>query len=66
MKRLLLAAVLVLTGAAGFGVSGCVVRERAVARPGGCPGGYWVEGHRGYHGEWYQGHWRCPGYYGRY
>jgi hypothetical protein len=58
MKRLLLAAVLALTGAAGF--SGCVVREQRVARPG-CPGGYWVEGHRGFHGQWEQGHWRCPG-----
>jgi len=59
MKRLLLAAVLVVTGAAG--VSGCVVRERTVARPGPCRGGAWVEGHRGYHGEWVGGHWHCPG-----
>ena len=60
MKRLLLAAVVALTGAVGAS-SGCVVREQRVARPAGCPGGYWVEGHRGYHGEWYQDHWRCPG-----
>ncbi len=59
MKRVLLAAVLAFTGAAS--VSGCVVRERVVARPAGCPGGYWIEGHHGYHGEWYPGHWRCPG-----
>jgi hypothetical protein len=60
MKRLLLGAVLVLTGAAG--VSGCVVRERAVARPEGCrEGSVWIEGHRGFHGEWYPGHWRCRG-----
>jgi len=58
MKRLLLAAVLVLTSAVG--VSGCVVREQRVAHPAGCRGGYWVDGHRGYHGEWYPGHWRCP------
>jgi hypothetical protein len=57
MKRLLLAAVLVVSGAAG--VSGCVVREQRVARPGGCEGGVWVEGHRGYHGEWNRGYWRC-------
>jgi hypothetical protein len=50
---------LVLTGAAG--ISGCVVRERTVARPGPCRGGAWVEGHRGYHGEWVGGHWHCPG-----
>jgi hypothetical protein len=59
MKRLLQSAVLVLLGAVG--ISGCVVHERVVARPAGCPGGVWIEGHRGYHGEWYQGHWRCPG-----
>jgi hypothetical protein len=55
MKRLLLGAMLALTGAAG--VSGCVVREREVARPGGCRGGsVWVEGRRGFHES---GHWRC-------
>jgi hypothetical protein len=59
MKRLLLAVVVAFTAA--LGVSGCVVRERTVAHPGGCPGGHWVEGHRGYHGEWYGGNWRCPG-----
>jgi hypothetical protein len=59
MKRLLLAAVLAFTGA--LSVSGCVVRAQTVARPGGCPGGYWVEGHRGYYGEWHRGFWRCPG-----
>jgi hypothetical protein len=59
MKRLLLSMALLLTSSVGVG--GCVVHERAVARPAGCPGGYWIEGHRGYHGEWYHGHWRCPG-----
>jgi hypothetical protein len=44
-------------------VSGCVVRERVVARPGppGCPGGVWIEGHRGPRGRFHPGHWRCPG-----
>jgi len=59
MKRLLLAAVLAFTGA--LGVSGCVVRETRVAHPAGCPGGYWVEGHRDYWGGWHHGYWRCPG-----
>ncbi len=59
MKRLLLGVMLTLTGVAG--VSGCVVRERRVARPGPCRGGVWVEGHRGFHGEWTPAHWRCPG-----
>jgi hypothetical protein len=45
----------------GTSVSACVVRERVVARPSGCPGGMWVEGHRGPHGRWHQAHWRCPG-----
>ena len=47
----------------GMTVSGCVVRERRVvtARPGGCPGGVWIEGHRGPRGGWHHGHWRCPG-----
>jgi hypothetical protein len=42
---------------------GCVVREERVERPrgGGCPGGYWVEGHRGPRGRWHPAHWRCPG-----
>ena len=58
MKRILLGAILALTGAAG--ISGCVVREREVARPGGCRGGtVWVEGRRGFHGESSPGHWRC-------
>ena len=57
MKRLLVAVVLAFTGAVS--VSGCVVRERTVARPG-CPGGAWIEGHRGFHGEWHAGHWSCP------
>jgi hypothetical protein len=60
IKRVLLAAA-VLAWAGAMSVSGCVVRERTVARPGGCPGGVWIEGHRGYHGEWYRGYWRCPG-----
>ncbi len=59
MKRVLLAAVLALTSVVS--VSGCVVRERVVARPAGCPGGVWIEGHRGYYGEWHRGYWRCPG-----
>jgi hypothetical protein len=39
--------------------AGCVVE----ARPGPprCPGGVWMEGHRGPHGRWHEGHWRCPG-----
>jgi len=59
-KRLMLAGLLFVSGAGAL--SGCVVRERTVAaRPGRCPGGYWVEGHRGPHGRWHEGHWRCPG-----
>ena len=26
-----------------------------------CDGGVWIEGHRGPHGRWHDGHWRCPG-----
>ena len=61
---------LALVGLLGMGIatslfSGCVVRERPAtvyARPGGCPGGYWIEGHRhGPYGRWHPGHWRCPG-----
>jgi hypothetical protein len=47
-----------------WALTGCIVRERVVAeRPvgGGCPGGYYIEGHRGPHGRWHPGHWRCPG-----
>lgn len=58
MKRVPLAAVLAFMGL--LSVSSCVVRERTVAHPGGCPGGYWVEGHRGYYGEWHHREWRCP------
>jgi hypothetical protein len=44
-------------------ISGCVVRERAVARPerAPCRGGVFIEGHRGPHGRWHPAHWRCPG-----
>jgi hypothetical protein len=44
-------------------LTGCVVRERrvVVAHPGGCRGGVYIEGHRGRHGVWHPGHWRCPG-----
>lgn len=45
-------AVVVLSGLS------CVVRE---TRPGGCPGGIWVEGHYGPRGRWHPAHWRCPG-----
>ena len=38
--------------------AGCYVGP---ARPGHCPGGYWVEGHYGPRGRWREGHWRCPG-----
>jgi hypothetical protein len=58
-KRLILAGWVLLTAVSGL--SGCVVRERTVARPGGCPGGYWVEGHRSQRGRWHPGHYRCPG-----
>jgi hypothetical protein len=59
-KRLILAGLLFLS--VGTGLSGCVVRERTVAaRPGTCPGGYWIEGHYGPRGRWHPGHWRCPG-----
>jgi hypothetical protein len=57
--RLILAGLLFLSTATGL--SSCVVRERTVARPGGCPGGVWVEGHHGPRGRWHPGHWRCPG-----
>jgi hypothetical protein len=57
--RLILAGLLFLSAATGL--SGCVVRERTVARPGGCPGGVWVDGHHGPRGRWHPGHWRCPG-----
>jgi hypothetical protein len=58
--RLILAGLLFLS--VGTGLSGCVVRERTVAaRPGTCPGGYWIEGHYGPRGRWHPGHWRCPG-----
>jgi hypothetical protein len=42
-------------------LTSCVVRERTVARPGGCPGGVWIEGHEGPGGRWHPGHYRCPG-----
>jgi hypothetical protein len=46
----------------GTMLSGCIVRETRVAeRPRGCRGGVWIEGHRGPHGRWHPGHWRCPG-----
>ena len=50
----------VLFTLASMGTS-CVIRERAVDRPRGCPGGFWVERHRGPYGRWHEGHWRCPG-----
>jgi len=44
-------------------ISGCVVREERPVRPGPrpCPGGVWIEGHRGPRGRWHPAHWRCPG-----
>jgi hypothetical protein len=57
--RLILAGLLFLSAATGL--SSCVVRERTIARPGGCPGGVWTEGHYGRRGHWHPGHWRCPG-----
>jgi hypothetical protein len=63
-KSIGLGAVLLLAlGLGGAGVSGCVVRERVVARsaqPAPCTGGVWVEGHRGPRGHWHPAHWRCP------
>ena len=55
MRRLLLVAVLLSSLGS---VSSCYVRE---TRPGGCPGGVWVEGHYGPRGRWHPAHWRCPG-----
>jgi len=52
----LLLAVLV---ALGLSQLSCYVRE---TRPGGCPGGVWVEGHYGPRGRWHPAHWRCPGH----
>jgi hypothetical protein len=47
--------------ASGAVLASCVIRERTVERPRGCPGGFWVERHRGHHGRWERAHWRCPG-----
>lgn len=59
MRRILrVAFIMVLAGSAA---ASCVVRERVVARPGGCPGGVWVQPHHGRHGHYHPGHWRCPG-----
>ena len=38
--------------------SGCVVHEERVREH--CAGGEWIPGHRGPHGAWHEGHWRCP------
>ena len=40
-------------------LEGCFVRTRGYG--GGCPGGVFIEGHRGPRGRWHEGHWRCPG-----
>jgi hypothetical protein len=52
-----------LTLALGSGAvsASCVVRERTIERPLGCPGGFCVERHRGSHGRWHEAHSRCPG-----
>ena len=52
---------LTLALASGAVSASCVVRERTVERPHGCPGGFLVDRHRGPHGRWHEGHWRCPG-----
>ena len=59
---LLTALALALGIGAGLGASGCVVRERVVARPSSAPcrGGVLVEGHYGPRGRWHPAHWRCP------
>jgi hypothetical protein len=47
---------------ASLSTSGCVVEERAYARPARpCRDGFWVEGHHDRWGNWHRGHWRCPG-----
>jgi hypothetical protein len=63
LKRALWAAGLpCLVGLATVSLSGCVVEERAYARPAPpCPGGRWIEGHYGEYGRWRRGHWACPG-----
>ena len=52
--RLLIAVLVAL----GLSQVSCYVRE---TRPGGCPGGVWVEGHYGPRGRWHPPHARCPG-----
>ncbi len=44
------------------GEIGCAPRVVVVdrGRPA-CPGGIFIEGHRGPRGRWHPGHWRCPG-----
>jgi len=61
--RLMAALALALGIGAGMGASGCVVRERVVARStaSSCRGGVFVEGHYGPRGRWHPAHWRCPG-----
>jgi hypothetical protein len=39
----------------------CRPRVVVVERRPECPGGVWIEGHRGPRGRWHPGHWRCPG-----
>jgi hypothetical protein len=39
--------------------AGCIVESRPP--PPRCPGGVWIEGHRGPYGRWHHAHWRCPG-----
>jgi hypothetical protein len=63
MRKAIWLALLALT-LGGAASSGCMVRERTVARtgPGGCPGGgVFIEGHYGPRGRWHPGHWRCHG-----
>jgi len=43
------------------GSTACAERVVVVEHPRGCPGGVWIEGHRGPRGRWHPGHWRCPG-----
>lgn len=59
MRQILrMAFLLVLAGSAA---ASCVVRERVVAQSPACRGGVWVPEHRGHHGRYHPGHWRCPG-----
>jgi hypothetical protein len=41
-------------------LTSCIAERRPVVeRPHGCRHPVWVEGHRGPHGHWHPGYWRC-------